>query len=251
MPIPEPLARERMLRRVGGIIGVLLALQAAAIIVILAVTGARQTARVTVDLAGAGRHTLTAVDLGPAVVTLLLIVAVFRALMSGPFAARYLAAVHGNRHTARWVEFSLTSSIIVFLVALLNGIGDVAGLVPLYALTSGMTLMSVLQERDIRFGHPRLALQFGAAIGIVPWGVIAFHEIGAGLLGGGPSVVVRVITLVTLAAALVAAVTQWREQAANAAGADPLAGERMSVVLSAATVSLFAWLVLLGVVLPD
>lgn len=248
MSFPELSSRERMLRRLGAASGTLLVLQAAAILVVLVITGAGTLLPVTADLAGVGRRTLASVDLGPALVVLCLIAASFRALTTaGPLAPGYFGALRRNRHLARWIEFSLTSSITVFLIAALNGISDIGALVAIYALTSGMTLLSVLQERGIRFGHPRLALQFGAAIGIVPWGIIAFHELVAGLLGGGPTVLLRIITLAALIFGFVFAITYWREQMAVAAGADPLDGERMFHVLSLASVSVFVWLALLGI----
>ena len=165
--------------------------------------------------------------------------------------ARVAGRLRSNDHSPRWTEFVFTSSIAVFLVAQLNGVTDIGALVTIYAITSGMTLFSLLQERTtVRCGHPLLPLAFGAAVGIVPWGVIAFHQVGAGVVGDGPSIIVRVITLTMLAAAFAFAITQWREQRAALLGAQRVAGERMHVILSAASSSLFAWLVVLGVVLP-
>jgi hypothetical protein len=244
-----------------------------------------------------GRVILTAVDAGAAIVALCVLVCLARlAVASGRVFPRYSAALSRNRRTVRWIEFSFSSSITVFLVAQLNGITDVGTLVLIYAVTSGMTLFSVIQDRTtITRGHPLLALCFGAAIGIVPWGVIAFHEVGAGIVGAGPSVAVRIITLLMLAAAFECAISQWREQrrqlprerqrpttASAPAGAavtgnapscgnapsnggapstvststssapiavNPIAGERVHILISVVATSVFAWTVVLGVVL--
>ncbi|PPF76545.1 hypothetical protein C5B96_16570 [Subtercola sp. Z020] len=207
-------------------------------------------------------------DLGVAVVVLCVLVAVARALEA--------AGRTRGSDTARWVEFSVTASVTVFLVAQLNGVQDVTTLVLVYAATSGMALFGLLQQRvGVGRGHPKLALCFGAGLGIVPWGVVAFQQIGAGLVGDPPSVAVRVITLVMLAFAGAFLVAQWRVAGvaggasvvadadasadagagatgrADAVGRGGFRGERMHVLLSAASTSVFAWLVVLGLVLPN
>lgn len=239
-----------------------LGVEAVAVAVVLAATGRRVLLPVDgVFTGGVGRASgapmepvqvqIAAIDLGVAVVVLCALVAIARVAEAAGWA---------RGHTARWVEFSVTSSVTVFLVAQLNGVTQVTTLVLVYAATSGAALFGLLQERvEVRRGHPKLALCFGAGLGIVPWGIVAFEQVGAGIAGDPPTVAVRVVTLVMLAFAAAFAVTQWR--AAGPAGAageldeageSPrrLRGERMHVLLSLASTSVFAWLVVLGVVLP-
>ena len=174
-----------------------------------------------------GRFELLRVDVAAGAIVLLVLVALARLVGSGP--------------SARWIEFSLTSSITVFLVAQLNGISDIGALVLIYAATTGMVLFAVLQDRVlVSRGHPLLPLCFAAALGIVPWGVIAFYQIGASLIGSGPSVMVRLITLVMLASAAAFFIFQWRGARRQRFG------ERTHVLLSFASASVFAWLVVLG-----
>lgn len=207
------------------------------------------------------RVLLSQIDIGAAAVLLCLLVALARLLVLAPrYPGWWSRDLANGRHTARWIEFSLTSSITVFLIAQLNGVVDLIALVLVYAATSGMTLFSLLQERvAVRAGHPLLPLCFAAALGIVPWGVIAFTQIGSGLAGSPVAVVVRVVTLVMLAFALAFAIMQWREQSrrvrvAPAGGHEPAApraderGERMHVLLSFASTSVFAWMIVLGAV---
>ncbi|GAB3137181.1 heliorhodopsin HeR [Marisediminicola antarctica] len=244
----------RSLRRLSSVAGFLMLLQGMLLVGILSSTADRVLVPVSVDFPGdtGERVELLPVDVGLAVVVLCVLVAAARlgAVIPAGF-TRLSGRLRSNDHAARWTEFAFTSSITVFLVAQLNGISDIGALVAIYALTSGMTLFSVLQERTtVRSGHPLLPLAFGAAVGIVPWGVIAFHQVGAGVVGEGPSVIVRVITLAMLAAAFAFAVTQWRDSRSALRGTHGVGGERMHVVLSVVQASLFAWLVVLGVVLP-
>lgn len=255
VPLAEFEVGLRGLRRLSSVAGLLMLLQAMLLAGLLSIRGERVTLPITVDLPGGDtgeRVALCQLDVGVGVVVLCVLVAVARLVLVIPVVGTRLAGrLRSNDHAARWTEFAFSSSITVFLVAQLNGISDIGALVVIYAITSGMTLFSVLQERTtVRSGHPLLPLAFGAAVGIVPWGVIAFHQVGAGVVGDGPSVIVRVITLAMLAAGFVFAATQWREQRAVVLRAHRLDGERMHVVLSVTQASLFAWLVVLGVVLP-
>jgi Heliorhodopsin len=131
-----------------------------------------------------GGMLLADVDLGVAVVVLLVFSAVCRA-----------AAARWPNPVIRRAEWSQVSAVTVFLIAQLNGIQDVAALVALYALTAAASLFLLLHEGA---DHGRWPFAFGAAVGVVPWGVIAFYQIGAIVTGDGPAPVVRVITVVML-----------------------------------------------------
>lgn len=255
----------RRLGRTDATAGVLLLVEGAALSVVLAVTRGGAPSPVTVDLRGASgvvhRLALAPVDAAAASVLLLVLSGLARlVLVAPPLRRRRDTALAANHHDTRWLEFAFTSSIRLFLIAQLNGVAELGALVPIYALTSGMVLCSVLQERvRVAAGHPMLPLCVGAAIGIVPWGVVAFYQLGASVAGDGPTVMVRILTLVLLAAAFAFFITQWREQRRAAAvdrldRADRLAvliaGERRYVVLSAVAATLFALLVVLGVALP-
>lgn len=250
------------LRRTDGVAGVLLLVEAVLLTAARAAAGGSVRLPVTVGLRGAGgvidRVQLAQVDAAAAAILLLALTGLARLLLlAGPLRRRRDAALELNHHGARWLEFAFTSSIRIFLIAQLNGVTELGALVPIYAITSGLVLCSVLQERvTVTAGHPLLPLCFGAALGIVPWGVIAFHQLGAGVVGDGPTPIVRVTTLVLLAAAFVFFITQWREQRRIAAadGADRvrvlIAGEQRHVVLSAVAATLFALLVVLGGLMP-
>jgi hypothetical protein len=239
------------LRRVSGIAGMLLLVQAIVLWIIIAETPARLLLPVTLGpLGGRERIVLFTVDLGAGVIALCLLVAVSRLIVVVPGVfPRYSSGVRSNRHTARWIEFAFSSSITIFLVAQLNGISDIGALVLSYATTSGMTLFSVLQERSPRSTSGRmLPLSFAAATGIVPWGVIAFHQVAALALGQPPSAFARVITLTMLTFAFCFFVSHWREQRRNDSAQSAAAGERTHILLSLASTSVFAWLVVLGTV---
>ena len=191
------------------------------------------------------RVPLAAVSPGPAAVVVLVLAAVARlAALPGAAAHRRCDGVARNRHPLRWWEWSFTLPITVFLVAQLNGIAEVPALVLVYAVTAGAVLIAALQEA-MPAGRP-LALMLAAALGIVPWGVIAFVQVGAGLAGHPPSGAVRVLTLLMLAAAAGFLALVWREQ--SRVRRDVVDGrmERAISVLGVVTPSVLAWIVVLA-----
>jgi hypothetical protein len=237
------------LRTLSVLSGAVLLAEAVVVAVIIARSHTQVLLPVALHLRGTdGTSPLGRVDLGMAVIVLCALVALARlVVVVPPVFPRYFAGVQTNRHSARWIEFAFSSSIVIFLVAQLNGISDIGTLVLGYAITSGMTLFTVLQERSPRAASARmLPLWFGAVIGIVPWGVIAFHQVAQLLSGQPPSALVRVITLTMLAFSFAFFVSHWREQRqANTTRTLP-GGERTHILLSLASTSAFTWLVVLG-----
>ncbi|MES2092295.1 MAG: heliorhodopsin HeR [Actinomycetota bacterium] len=241
------------LRRASTFAGLLLLVQAIVLAIILAATQSQVLLPITALLSGGQdgsteRFVLARLDLGVGVVVLCVLVAVARLVTAVPKGmSLYGDALQSNGRAVRRIEFAFSSSITVLLVAELNGISDVGTLVLSYAITSGVTLFSVLQDRAPETTGRMLPLWFAAAIGIVPWGVIAYHQVGALIVGDPPSVMARVITLTMLVFYLAHFLSQWREQRVAATGALP-AAERRYVLLSLGGTSVFAWLVVLGVV---
>ncbi len=175
---------------------------------------------------GSTSFVVTQVDVGLGVIV---------PLALGALAHLLIASERGPAGAAsgplRWGERSLSASITVFLIAELNGIRELGMLVAIYALTSAMVLFGVLQERWT--SSPRmLPAIFAAMIGIVPWGLIAWYEIAPAVVGGGgPTVWVRVLTVITLVLFLVAGAQAWRSSARS----------RASMVFGVVLRSALAW----------
>ena len=212
-------------RTVSTIAATLLAAQAIAVVLLLSGTSP-VLLPVTADFGGGIQ--LTAVNLGVAAVTLL----VFSALCRAIDAVRPSPVI-------RWVEWSQVSGVVVFLVAQFNGVTDVAALVALYAITAGASLFLVLHERAAEAKWP---FSFGAAVAIVPWGVIAFYQVGAIVVGGDPALLVRVLTIALL---LLASAYWYDARLARVKGRLVIA-ERAHTILTTLTVSVLAWAVVVG-----
>jgi hypothetical protein len=192
---------------------------------------------------------VTSVSIGIGAVVVLLLAAVMHLLVASPLlSARYIRAIEQQRNPIRWVELSTSSSIMVFLIAQLNGITNVSTLVLIYTAQSALVLFLWLQER---VGTPARTLQpfvFACAIGIVPWGIIALHVVAPGASNGYDQPVwIRIITVTLLLLYFGFGVIQWLGYKGIPHGRTYVSEERAYIFLSLATKAAFAWQVAAGI----
>jgi len=89
---------------------------------------------------------LFTLPLGPAVAAFLFISAAAHLLIAGPTWAWYRRNLLEGRSYARWIEYSLSSSLMIVLIAMITGISDIAALVALFGVNASMILFGLLQE---------------------------------------------------------------------------------------------------------
>ena len=189
-----------------------------------------------------------AVDLAAATAVVLLVSAVVRlAVGIPPLRARHAAALARGRAGARWLGLSQQSGITIVLVLLLNGVSEAGVLVACYALAAGAVVLLWLQDRSSTPGRAGLGpFSAGAAIGIVPWGVVALYQVARLALGEPVSGLVSVATLALLALAA----TQWwsvwwhRERART--GRPAVEAERVFLLLTLVHSAVLATVALLA-----
>jgi hypothetical protein len=86
------------------------------------------------------------------------------------FYGRYKAGLKKNHNYFRWVEYSLSSSVMIFLIAMLQGINGIASLVAIFAVNASMIMFGALQEKYETPGNGKgLPFILGSMTGIVPW----------------------------------------------------------------------------------
>lgn len=195
------------------------ALHFAAGLVLLA-GAARLALPVRLSAPGVPAEPFASVDLAAAAAVVVLVSAVARLAASiPPLRNRVDEELARGRAGWRWLELSQTASITVVLVALLNGVSEAGVLVALYALAAGAVLLLWIQDRQTTPGPRGLApFSAGAAIGIVPWGVVALYQVTRLLVGEPVSDVVSAgtIALLLLAAASWFSVWWHRERRRSA-----------------------------------
>jgi hypothetical protein len=167
---------------------------------------------------------------------------------SRAFFPTYAAGLKQNRNIFRWVEYSLSSSVMIFVIAQLNGISDYAALLAIFGVNVSMILFGWLQEQYTQPGDGQwLPFIFGCIAGIIPW-VIVFIQL---LSPGGPAdatapgfVYGIVISLFVFFNCF--ALVQYKQYRAQGKWANYLRGEKAYIILSLVAKSLLAWQIFAG-----
>lgn len=196
---------------------------------------------------------LFTINLGGAVIAFLLLSAIFHfAIISPWFKRRYFDGLANTHNYFRWTEYSLSSSIMITAIMLLNGFTDFAGLIAVFAVNASMILFGALQEKYEKPGNGK-ALPFimGCMTGVVPWIIIFISVFRPGYEGENeiPGFVIGIIVTIFIAfntfgvnqALQYRQVGKWR---------DYLFGERVYITLSFVAKSLLAWQVFSGAIIP-
>jgi len=188
------------------------------------------------------------ISTGLAVAGFLALCALAHLLVRTAWWQRYVADLGRQRNPARWVEYSLSSSLMIVLIAQLVGISDVAALVALFGVNAAMILFGWLQER---YERPRsggwLPFGFGCVAGVVPWVAITVYLLSPGSTSSvSPPGFVYGIFVSLFVFFNVFALNQWLQYRARGRWADYLFGERVYVLLSLTAKSVLAWQVFAG-----
>jgi hypothetical protein len=179
--------------------------------------------------------------LGPTVACFSLLSAFFHFLIVSPWGwPRYLRELSRTQNRFRWVEYSLSASLMIVLIAGVTGITDVAALVALFGVNASMILFGWLMEIHNEPG-PHVdwsPFVFGCIAGAVPWIAISWYLFGAG--SAVPNFVygIFVSIFVFFNCFAVNQVLQYRRIGRRA---DYLVGERTYVWLSLTAKSALAW----------
>jgi len=181
---------------------------------------------------------------GLAVAIFLGLSAFFHFLVISPkFFARYSAGLAAHRNYFRWVEYSISSSVMIVLIAQICGISDVAAIVSIFGVNASMILFGWLQEKYEEPGNGGwLLFIFGCIAGIVPWIALVFYIFAIGGPGDtkAPAFVYGiVISLFVLFNTF--AVVQYLQYKKVGKWSEYLRGEKTYITLSLVAKSALAW----------
>lgn len=182
---------------------------------------------------------LTDIRVAPWVAVFLFLAAADHLLMVVPPVRRWYEHQLGRgRNPARWIEYSVSASIMAVLIAMLTGISDLAALIAIFGANTAMILFGLIMERQPTDGsvdwHP---FWFGCIAGAVPW-----IAIGAYLIGGeDPPTFVYVIFVSLFLLFNSFAVTMALQFRRVGPWRDPLFVEGSYVALSLLAKSALAW----------
>jgi hypothetical protein len=162
---------------------------------------------------------------------------------------RYVEYLQRGMNPYRWLEYSLSASLMIVVIGMLAGIWDLGTLVALFGLVAIMNLCGLLMEQrnETTATTDWTAFYVGSVAGIVPWVVIAITFLGTVTAAGGdfPEFVIYIYVSIFVFFNLFALnmILQYRE---TWRWEEYLFGERAYIVLSLVAKSALAWQVYFG-----
>ena len=169
-----------------------------------------------------------------------------------PFTTRYVAGLRAQRNYFRWVEYSVSSSIMMVLIAQIVGISDVAALLAIFGVNASMILFGWLQEKYETPGSGGwMPFIFGCIAGVVPWLAVLIYVVAPGAATDvEPPAFVYGIIISLFLFFNVFAIVQWLQYKRVGRWANYLNGERTYITLSLVAKSLLAWQIFAGTLAP-
>ena len=146
-----------------------------------------------------------------------------------------------NRNYGRWIEYSISSSIMIVLIAQITGISDFAALLAFFGVNASMIFFGALQEKYEKPGKPNLlAFWFGSFAGAIPWIGILIYVWAPGLNVSPPGFVYGIIAslFIFFNCFAVNMVLQYKK---IGPWRDYLFGEKVYILLSLTAKGLLAW----------
>ena len=200
------------------------------------------------------QRTLFELPIGPAVALFFFLSAAAHLALAFPARRWYEQHLQRGQNPARWIEYALSSSVMIVVIAELSGIQEIGTLVAIFGINAAMNLFGWSMEaaNEGRSRVQWLHFVFGCIAGVVPWLVITIAlwtsatEPGAAPIPGFV-IAIFVSLFVSFNVFAVNMVLQYRKVGR---WADYLYGERAYMLLSLAAKTILAWQVFAGTLRP-
>ena len=171
---------------------------------------------------------------------------------SPQFFSRYSKGLEKQRNYFRWVEYSISSSVMIVLIAQVTGVADITALISIFGVNAAMILFGWLQEKYENPGNGGwLPFIFGCIAGAIPWIALLFYvfSIGGPTDSSAPAFVYGIVLTIFLFFNSFALV-QWLQYKKVGKWSDYLRGERTYITLSLVAKSALAWQVFANTLIP-
>jgi hypothetical protein len=152
----------------------------------------------------------------------------------------------------RWVEYSISASVMMVAIAVLVGVYDLVSLVMIFVLIAIMNLLGLVMEVHNQTTKKTnwLSYWLGCLAGIVPWFVIGFYFWLSAEQGSAPPDFVYWIFISIFVFFSCFAVNMVLQYKKVGPWKDYLYGERVYIILSLVAKTLLAWQVFAGTLQP-
>jgi len=197
--------------------------------------------------------TLINLQIGPMVAAFLFLSAIAHFSVSIPSGySWYINNIGKGINRARWIEYSLSASLMIVIISMLVGITDIASLILVFAVNATMILFGWLMElnNQNKIKTSWTPYWFGIFAGAIPWIAIAIYLIGSGNEAGGPPGFVYAIFFTIFLFFNTFAINMVLQYKKVGRWKDYLYGERAYIILSLVAKSALAWQVFAGTLRP-
>jgi hypothetical protein len=177
---------------------------------------------------------------GPAVALFLLLAAIDHGLTATLWRGVYERDLAAGINRFRWVEYSVSATLMLILISAYSGITDITAITGLIGANVGMILFGWLQERMNPPGRSSTTMMpfwFGTIAGVLPWIGIWTNVIGADTVPGFVFGIVVAEQILFFSFGL----NQWLQYKGVGKWSNYLHGEKVYLVLSLVAKSLLAW----------
>jgi len=157
----------------------------------------------------------------------------------------YERDLHRGINRFRWVEYSVSSTLMVILIGFYSGMTGVNVVITVAGANVAMILFGWLQERmnpPLRTSTTMLPFWFGTLVGVAPWVSIAVNVLGADTVPGFVYGIVVAQAVFFFSFGL----NQWLQYREVGRWADYAYGEKVYLVLSLVAKSVLAWQIFAG-----
>jgi hypothetical protein len=178
--------------------------------------------------------------IGRAVAVFLALAAVDHLLTSTVLRRLYERDLRRGINRFRWVEYSVSATLMIVLIGSYSGITDIAAVLSVIGANVGMILFGWLQERSNppgRTSTTMLPFWFGTLVGIAPWAAIWVNVVGADTVPGFVYGIVIAEAIFFFSFGL----NQWLQYRGVGRWRDYAYGEKVYLVLSLVAKSVLAW----------
>lgn len=179
--------------------------------------------------------------------------ALFHFIIATSYYQTYARNLTKHINKARWVEYSLSASLMIILIGALSGIYDASTLLLMFGATAVMNLCGLVMERQNRDNKNVDWTSFwvGSLAGILPWLVIAIYFLGASTEANNaiPTFVYWIYVSIFIFF-MSFALNMYLQYKRVGSWKDYLFGEKMYILLSLIAKSLLAWQIFAGTLRP-
>lgn len=185
-------------------------------------------------------ETLVDVRIGVAIALFLALAAIDHLITATVARSAYESDLRAGINRFRWVEYSISATIMILLISAYSGITEITALIAIVGANVSMILFGWLQERFNPPGRTEttmLPFWFGCVAGLAPWVAIWFNIAKSETVPG----FVYGIVIAELVFFFSFALNQWLQYRGVGKWTDYIYGEKVYLVLSLVAKSVLAW----------